>query len=161
MTDHTLAPLLREHPFLRGFTRENIEFMVSCASNVRFKEGDFLIKEGEVADHTLLLREGTVSLEIYVPGPGVQRVETLVAGDILGFSWLFPPMRWNLDARAMSDVRALRFDASCLRRKMEEDHHFGYEFTMRLLRGITGRLDRVQLQRLDAYRAENHAVAHR
>ncbi len=161
MSDHTLAPLLREHPFLRGFTRDHIDFMVSCTSNVRFKEGDFLIKEGEVADHTLLLREGTVSLEIYVPGPGIQRVETLNAGDILGFSWLFPPMRWALDARALSDVRALRFDASCLRKKMEDDHDFGYELTMRLLRGITSRLDRVQLQSLDAYRTENHAVAHR
>ncbi len=161
MSDHTLAPLLREHPFLRGFTRDHIDFMVSCASNVRFKEGDFLIKEGEVADHTLLIREGTASLEIYIPGPGIQRVETLGAGDILGFSWLFPPSRWNLDARALTDVRALRFDASCLRKKMEDDHDFGYELTMRLLRGITSRLDRIQLQRLDAYRAENHVATHR
>ena len=156
MSNTNLAPLLREHPFLRGFTREHIDFMVGCTSNVRFKEGDFLLREGAPADHTLLIREGTVSLEIYVPGPGVQRVETLTAGDILGYSWLFPPSRYNLDARALADVRALRFDAACLRQKMESDHDFGYEFTVRLLRHLTSRLDRVHLQQLDAYRAELH-----
>ncbi len=156
MSNTTLAPLLREHPFLRGFTRDQIDFMVSCASNVRYKAGDFLLKEGEVADHTSLIREGTVSLEIYIPGPGVQRVETLSAGDIVGYSWLFPPSRWNLDARALTEVRALQFDGTCLRKKMEEDHHFGYEISMRLLRHLTGRLDRIHLQRLDAYRAEGH-----
>jgi len=156
MTTSNLAPLLREHPFLRGFTRDHIDFMVSCASNVRFKEGDFLIREGEVADYTTLIREGTVSLEIYVPGPGIQRVESLGAGDIVGYSWLFPPSRWNLDARALTDGRGLRFDGTCLRRKMEEDHHFGYELSVRLLRNLTSRLDRVQLQHMDAYRGEAH-----
>lgn len=157
MSNSNLAPLLREHPFLRGFTRDHIDFIVGCTTNVRFKEGDFLLREGEVADHVSLLREGTVSLEIYVPGPGVQRVETLAAGDIVGYSWLFPPARWNLDARALSDVRAIRFDGQCLRRKMEEDHHFGYELTVRLLRHLTSRLDRVHLQQLDAYRvSESH-----
>ncbi len=156
MSTTTLAPLLREHPFLRGFTRDQIDFMVSCASNVHFKSGDFLIKEGDVADHFHLLREGTVSLEIYVPGPGVQRVETLIAGDIVGHSWLFPLSRWNPDARAISDVRALRFDGTCLRNKMEADHDFGYEIAMRLLRALTSRIDRIQMQRMDAYRVEGH-----
>lgn len=156
MSTTNLAPLLREHPFLRGFTRDHIDFMVSCVSNAHFKEGEFLLREGDVADHVSLIREGTVSLEIYVPGPGVQRVETLAAGDIVGYSWLFPPSRWNLDARALSDVRALRFDGTCLRKKMEEDHHFGYELSVRLLRHLTQRLDRVHLQHLDTYRAEQH-----
>lgn len=156
MSTTSLVPLLREHPLLRGFTREQIDFLAGCTSNAHYKEGDFLLHEGEPADHTMLIRDGTVSLEIYVPGPGVQRVETITAGDILGFSWLFPPSRYNLDARAISEVRALRFDGTCLRQKMELDHDFGYELGIRLLRQLTSRLDRVHLQQLDAYRAEMH-----
>ena len=59
MSDHTLAPLLREHPFLRGFTRDHIDFMVSCASNVRFKEGEvsgFLQKPYRMGDLASALR---------------------------------------------------------------------------------------------------------
>lgn len=157
MSNTNLAPLLREHPFLRGFAREHIDFMVGCTSNVRFKEGDFLIHEGDPADHSLLIRDGTISLEIYVPGPGVQRVETLGAGDVLGYSWLFPPSRMNLDARALSDVRALRFDGECLRKKMEADPAFGYQMAMRFLNRLTHRIDRVHLQQLDAYRVAAQA----
>lgn len=154
VNDTSLGPLLREHPFLIGFTRDHIAFMVSCATSVHFTAGDFLLREGDPADHVLLLRAGTVALELYVPGPGVRRVETLTAGDIVGYSWLFPPSRWSLDARALTEVRALRFDGACLRQKMEEDRHFGYELTVRLLRHLTSRLDRVHLQQVDAYHAE-------
>ena len=41
---------------------------------------------------------------------------TLHDEDVLGWSWLFPPYRWHLDARALAPVRALGFDGACLRR---------------------------------------------
>ena len=37
-------------------------------------------------------------------------IETIEAGEVLGWSWLFPPYRWHFDARALAPVRATAFD---------------------------------------------------
>jgi CRP/FNR family transcriptional regulator, cyclic AMP receptor protein len=150
----TLEPLLREHGFLRGLGDEEIRFLVSCVKNLRFKTGAFLLREGGPADSFFLLRSGKVSLESDLPGRGPIQMERLGEGDVLGISWLLPPYRWQLDARALEPVTALVFDAACLRDKLESDHHLGYALTTRILRDLAQRLERVRLQRLDVYKAE-------
>jgi CRP-like cAMP-binding protein len=150
----SLEQLLREHPFLKELSEEQIRFMVSCAKNLRFQPGHFLVREGGEADVLYLIRSGRVALEIAAPGKSAFLLESLEAGDILGLSWIFPPNRWDLDARAVEPVSALSFDAGCLRAKMEQDPVFGYAFSKLLIHRIVERLKRVRLQRLDLYRAE-------
>lgn len=150
----TLARILEKHPFLAGLTVDQVDFMTGCASNVRFEPGEFLFREGEAANSLFLIREGRVGLEMHIPHRGAMRVETLVEGDIAGWSWLFPPHRWHLDARALEPVRAFRFDGKCLREKLEEDHDLGYVIVKRLLERAHNRLERVRLQRLDIYSEE-------
>jgi hypothetical protein len=95
---------------------------------------------------------GHVALEVNVPGKGVVQMESAGPEDILGLSWLIPPYRLHLDARAVDAVVALAFDATCLRGKMEADHDLGFALTQRLLQEAYRRLERVRLQRLDVYR---------
>lgn len=151
MTVESLERLLAEHAFLDGLDPAQIQFMTGCARNVRFEAGALLFKEDDGADTMFLIREGRVTLEIHEPGAGPQRLETLVAGDVLGWSWLFPPYRWHLDGRALEPVRALAFDGGCLRAKMEADHDLGYALAKRLLYQVHQRLERLRLQRLDVY----------
>ncbi len=150
----SLERLLREHPFLRDLGAEPIGVLVGCAKNLRFSTGDLLLAEGGAADTFYLLREGKVSLEVMVPGKGAFRLETLGPGDVLGWSWLFPPHRWQLDARAVEPVLALAFDGACLRGKMDLDHDLGYGLAKLLLYQVYQRLLHVRLQRLDLYRTE-------
>jgi CRP-like cAMP-binding protein len=148
----TLERILREHPFLREMDDDQIRFMAGCARNVAFAAGQFLHREGDQASVLYLLRSGQVALEVHAPGQGALQVDALRAGDLLGWSWLFPPHRWQLDARAVEAVRALAFDGTCLREKMEADQRFGYVLAKRLLYEMYQRLARVRLQRLDLYR---------
>jgi CRP-like cAMP-binding protein len=150
----TLERLLREHPFLHDLNEDEIRFLVGCAANRRFEPGALLLKEGATADTFFLIRRGKVSLEIDVPGRGPFQLESLEPGDVLGWSWLFPPHRCQLDARAIEPVVALVFDGPCLREKMESDHDLGYSLTKLLLFQLYQRLTRVRLQRLDVYRSE-------
>lgn len=149
-----LDRLAKDHPFLRDLSDERIHFIAGCATNVRVEEGGFLFREGHDAEALYLLRYGKVALEIHVPGKGTVPVETLGEGDVFGWSWLFPPFQWQVDARAVEMTRLLAFDAKCLRAKMAEDREFGYEITKRLLAAIYERLERVRLQRLDIYASE-------
>ena len=72
-------------------------------------------------------------------------------GDILGWSWLFPPYRTMFDARALGVVRTLAFDAACLRGKCEQDHTLGYELLGRFAPVMLGRLQATRLQLMDVY----------
>jgi CRP/FNR family cyclic AMP-dependent transcriptional regulator len=150
----SLERILSQHPFLRDLDAEEIRFLVGCAANRRFEPATLLLHEGDPADAFFLLRSGRVTLEVQVPGRGPLQLESLVAGDVLGWSWLFPPHRWQLDARAVEPVVALVFDGRCLRDKMESDHRLGFTVTKLLLHQIYERLMRVRLQRMDLYRAE-------
>ena len=148
-----LSRLLREHPFVRGLDEEKVHFLTGCASNVRFGADEYLIREGAEADASFLIRTGRVVLEIDVPGRGAKQIQTVEEGEVLGWSWLFPPYRWQFDARAIGPVRALKLDGACLRNKCEADHHLGYEVLKRLLYQVHQRLERTRLQLLDVYRA--------
>jgi CRP-like cAMP-binding protein len=148
-----LERLLREHDFLKSLDKEHRRLMVSCAKNVRFQAGEFLLREGNEATTFYLIRVGRVALEIHVPAQGPVQMESVGPGDVVGLSWLIPPYRVHIDARAIEPVVALSFDGTCLRGKMEEDHDLGYALTRRLFEKAYQRLERVRLQRLDVYRA--------
>lgn len=148
-----LGRLLREHDFLKGLSAEHARLLVSCARNVRFATGDFLLREGGEASTFYLVRAGHIALEVAVPPRGVVQMETVGPGDVLGLSWLLPPYRSHLDARAVEPVVALAFDGTCLRGKMEADHELGYWLARRLFEKAYARLERVRLQRIDVYGA--------
>jgi CRP-like cAMP-binding protein len=152
----TLEPLLRDHPFFRGLAPEYIDLLVGCATNVRFPEGAFLFTEGRPADRFFLVRHGKVSLEIATPGRGPIVVQTVGGGDVVGFSWLFEPHRWQFDARAVEATTAVALDGVCLRGKCDEDSALGFDLMRRFARVVVQRLQAARLQLLDVY---GHAVA--
>jgi CRP-like cAMP-binding protein len=147
-----LHRVLEEHPFLRGLSAEHTRVIVSCVKNVRFRDGDFLLHEGQDADVFYLLRTGRVALEIHVPGRGPIQMESLGPSDVLGLSWLVPPHRSHLDARALEPVVVFAFDGACLRARMDADPALGYALTRRVLAEAYKRLERVRLARVDVYR---------
>lgn len=149
----SLLPPLEQHPFLLGLSPEQVSAIACHASERSFPAGALLLREGEPAGTLYLLRSGRVALEQHVPGRGATQLETLRAGDILGLSWLFPPYRWHLDARAVEPVEAFALDASCMRGPTPEQPVLEPALAMRLLRHLYERLERVRLQRLDVYRA--------
>jgi CRP/FNR family transcriptional regulator, cyclic AMP receptor protein len=143
--------ILAAHPFFADLDPGVLELLVGCASNTVFKAGSFLFREGQPADEFFVVRQGEVAVEIYRSVGGPLTVETVSGGEVLGWSWLFPPYKWHFDARAVSAVRALAFDAACLRRKLEADKAVGYEVLRRFASVAVQRLEATQLQLLDMY----------
>jgi CRP/FNR family cyclic AMP-dependent transcriptional regulator len=86
-----------------------------------------------------------------VPSRGAVTLQTLGEGDLLGWSWLFPPYIWQFDARAQEDVRATAFDGACLRTKCDADPALGYDLMKRLARLVSSRLEATRRQLLDVY----------
>lgn len=147
----SLEPIIEEHVFFHGLEKRHIQFIVGCAKNMRFPEDEVIFREGDPADHFYFVREGLVAIELMVPQRGFTTLQTVGAGDVVGWSWLLPPYRWHFAARATQPTRALTFDAKCLRAKCEEDHDLGYELYKRFSRIIAERLEATRLQLLDLY----------
>jgi CRP/FNR family transcriptional regulator, cyclic AMP receptor protein len=147
----TLEPILSAHPFLQGLDQPVLALIVGCASNVRFDAGQYLFREGEEASEFYIIREGLVSVEIHVPERGSVTLQTVAAGGIVGWSWVFPPYRWHSDARAVEPTRAIALDGACLRRKCDETPRMGYELMKRFARVLDESLQASRLQLLDLY----------
>ncbi len=147
----TIDDVLARYPFFSGLKPESLALIAGCGRNVHFEAGAYLVREGETADRFFAIRGGTVAIETYVPSRGAVTLQTLGDGEILGWSWLFPPYVWQFDARAQTDVRATAFDGACLRAKCDADPALGYELMKRLARLVSARLEGARRQLLDVY----------
>lgn len=148
---HALEEVIGRHPFFQGLSEENLKLLAGCARNAIFEEGEFLMREGEEANTFYLMREGLAALEVHAPGREAVRLQTVGAGDVVGWSWLFPPYRVQYTVRALSRVRAVAFDGRCLRQKCEENPRLGYELMKRTAAVMLQRLQATRLQLLDVY----------
>ena len=147
----TIEQLLSDVPFFSTLAPEHIELVAGCGSNVHFDEDEVLFREGEQADNFYLVRHGVVSIEMFVPGRTTTTIETIEAGEIIGWSWLFPPYRWHFDGRALGPVRATSFDGACIRGKCEADPALGYALMTRFAQVLMERLQWTRLRLLDVY----------
>jgi CRP/FNR family transcriptional regulator, cyclic AMP receptor protein len=149
----TDAHELADHPFLSGLGDSLTRTLSAFARERAFARGDYVFREGDAADTFYLVVSGRASLETHVPGKGPTRVETVGPGEVLGLSWMFPPSRVHLDARALDDLGTFEIDAGPVRAAMDQDLGLGYALSRGLLRVMYDRLERVRLQRLDVYRS--------
>lgn len=146
-----LGKVIQEIPMFKGIAPEFLSVIVNCGSNVRFEDGQTIFREGEPANTFYALRHGRVAVQIYTPQRGAVTIQTLHEGDILGWSWLFPPYRTMFDAKCLTLVRALAFDAECLRSRCEQNVGLGYDLMKRFAQVMTQRVRAARLQVLDVY----------
>jgi CRP-like cAMP-binding protein len=147
----TIAELLAEQTFFQGLDQDRLNFVAGCGRNVHFADGDRILTQGEPADTFYVLRSGSVALSFYVPGRGGVIIDTINGGDVLGWSWLFEPYRWQFDAEAREDVAAVAFDGICLRTKCDDDAQLGYLLVQRFAKVMLARLQSVRMRMLDIY----------
>lgn len=124
---------------------------MSHAREVNFREGARIFDEGTRAESFWIVRSGTVTLEIPVPGRRPTPIESLGPGELVGWSWLFAPYVWQLGAEAMTPVRAYEFDATTVRMLMDADPAFGSAIGHWVGRVLALRLHQTRTRLLDLY----------
>jgi len=134
-----------------GLPTRLLELITGCGRFERFPADFMVFREGQPADRFYVVREGSVALEVASPERGPIVIQTLGPGEAVGWSWLFPPYRWHLDAVTRGAVAAIGFDGACLRAKCDADHELGYELMGRFAELMLRRLMATRLQLLDVY----------
>jgi CRP/FNR family transcriptional regulator, cyclic AMP receptor protein len=150
-TVRSLEQELAGVPLFAGVGHDELTLLVGCGRNVHFRDGEVIIRSGEQADVFYVVRHGMVAVEAFAPPRGSVSIETIGPGDVLGWSWLFPPYRSRFDARAIGGVRATAFDGACLREKCDADPALGYDLMGRFAQIVIERLQATRIRLLDVY----------
>ncbi|MEV6294922.1 cyclic nucleotide-binding domain-containing protein [Streptomyces sp. NPDC051896] len=127
------------------------ERLMGIAHEVSFPAGTRLFEEGHRADRFWIVRTGTVALDLHVPGQRPAVIETLGHGELVGWSWHFPPHIWHLGAEAMSPVQAWEFDAEAVRAMCAADAELGRAVAVWVGRVVAQRLHASRVRLLDLY----------
>jgi CRP/FNR family transcriptional regulator, cyclic AMP receptor protein len=147
-SSQSTANIVSAHPFLQGMSEHQLRILGDCAMQAHFNTNEMIFGEGEPADRFYLIQKGTVALEAYVRDKGNRLIQTIGAGDVLGWSWLFPPYFWHFTARALVPTDAVFIYTKPLREECETDHDLGYELMKRMAEVIVRRLQATRKQSL-------------
>ena len=147
----SIADLLTEAEFFADLPQEVLDLVGGCGRNVHLRAGELLCRAGGEANTFYLIRRGRVAIELALASGQPATVSTVTDGGVVGWSWLFPPYRWQLDARATTDIRAVAFDGVCLREKCDADPAVGYQLMGRFAQLAIEHLQAARLQMLDVY----------
>ncbi|MBI3418108.1 MAG: Crp/Fnr family transcriptional regulator [Verrucomicrobia bacterium] len=138
------------HPFLRGLAPAHANTLADNAMFVSWKSGEMIFREGDPANRFYLIQNGRVALESVRRDQPPRLIQHIGAGDVLGWSWLFPPYYWHFDAQATEPTTAIFFYGTRLREQCEQDHELGYELMKRMAAVVIQRLQMTRRQLLAA-----------
>ena len=127
------------HPFLLGLSKHHLRLLADCATRVAFEANQVVFREGETANRFYLIERGEVVLETNTAAGKTVVIDRIGKGDLLGWSWLFPPHLWHFTARASEATTAIFFYGTILREYCEKDHTLGYALLKRMSEVMTRR----------------------
>lgn len=133
------------------------EHLMGLAREVSFPEDARIFEAGGAADRFWVIRSGAVSLDQKVTSLQRVTVASLGSGDLLGWSWLFPPHRWDFGAVAFSPVRAYEFDAAAVLALCEEDPPLGLTLVRSVAEILAYRLETTRGKLLEQYSISRRA----
>ncbi|WP_031480346.1 cyclic nucleotide-binding domain-containing protein [Streptomyces bicolor] len=134
------------------------ERLMSLAQEVSFPEDARIFEAGGTADRFWVIRSGAVSLDQRVTSLQRVTVASLGSGDLLGWSWLFPPYQWDFGAEAFSPVRAYEFEAAAVLRLCEEDPGLGMSLVRHVAEILAHRLEMTRGKLMEQYGPHRRSV---
>lgn len=119
--------------------------VLPLAREGKFARDQIIFREGARSTHLYLIVSGAVALESMAGGKPVP-VQTLKAGDAMGWSAISDAGLTHFQARAVAPVTVIAFAGEELRKACESDPELGYALTKQLLELVTDRLDGMRMQ---------------
>lgn len=152
MSTSKIEEVISRHPFLIGMRPADVSVIAAGAEALEFKPGEVIFREGEPASRLYLIQSGRVLLEAR-KGSKSEALQQLQAGDVLGWSWLFPPFAWHFSATAQAPTRVIACNGGHLLVVCEENPSFGYELMKRVAQVMIERVEARQKEVSSSLRA--------
>ena len=143
-----LAKAIAAHRFAAGMKPGHLKRLVDAAMFKKFERDEIVFREGDPANRFYLISKGKIALESRRNDESAPLVQFVGEGDVLGWSWLFPPYYCHFDARAVEPTSAVFFYGTRLREECENDPEFGYDLMKRVAAIVIQRLQSTRLELL-------------
>lgn len=127
--------------FFRGMKSDQLDRLLAHSACIHLEDGQKAFQPGEKAIGFYFIRKGSMAVELPVCGGATCAIQSLGVGDVLGWSWLIPPYRWHLGARAVGPVDALLFFGPAVRKELFRDTAMGFEIFRRFATVMSRRLE--------------------
>jgi CRP-like cAMP-binding protein len=156
-----LAGVIATHRFVTGMNSGHLERLLGAAMFKQFERDEVVFREGDPANRFYLIVRGRIALESRCQGQSAPLVQLVGEGEVVGWSWLFPPYYWHFSARAVEPTKAVFFYGTRLREQCEEDPAFGFDLMKRVAAIVIQRLQvtRAQLLTLQRESSRKHRRA--
>lgn len=139
--------LLRRHSFFGHLKEEHLVELAKIAHERHFGPGEFVFREGEPARELFVVLEGQVDTSVEIDHLGNRAVvDTLGAGDVLGWSTIVPPYRYTASGECTRASKVLAIDSAGLRRMLEADHDLAFEVYRKVIEVVARRLHATRLR---------------
>jgi CRP-like cAMP-binding protein len=156
-------------PCFRDLTPEETEFIRAGKTQVLFRKGDNLTKQGAYTSYVLFLINGLAKQYIEGDHGKSFNLRMIRPGEFLGLSAIFYENKFGYSSSALTDCQAFLIEKETIARVIKQNGHFGFSLIKRyceqnnnlltVIRNITnkqmnGRLADVLLY-LDGLKAES------
>lgn len=151
MSDEPLVNSLMQHQFFAGLAPEAVEFLAANGRVTNLVKDTVLFEHGQIAERFYLIRAGRITVGVpAIEGPSLE-VQTLGPGELLGWSWLIPPYRWNFRGRVIEVAEVVEFDGKPILDRCERDPAFGYPLMKRFAALMSERLEAARRRMMDEW----------
>jgi CRP/FNR family cyclic AMP-dependent transcriptional regulator len=133
-------------PALRGLKPEYIAILAQGAEQQVLAPGELIIRQGQPANRMFLVHEGTVLLEWHRPGQKDTPVHIAGPGEIVGWSWLFPPFVSHFQARVVEPSKVYVLNGGNLLATCEKNCRFGFDLMSHVAKTVIDRLQSARKQ---------------
>jgi CRP-like cAMP-binding protein/hydrogenase maturation factor len=138
---------------LSALEPRHLSQLIPLAVDKQFEAGQTIFRSGDESLFLQLIVTGDVILE-ETTGNRPVPIQTLHAGDAMGWSALTAAARTHFQARALSAVSTLAFAGDQLRAVCDRDPALGYAFMKRLMELLTERLDALRMKLAGRWKPE-------
>jgi CRP/FNR family transcriptional regulator, cyclic AMP receptor protein len=151
MSNQSITEYLSTHEFFSEFSDDDLKFLCEYSSTREIKKGQILFLQGENADRFYVVRNGRISLQMpAIMGPTVE-IQTVDEDQVLGWSWLISPYKWNFQTEAEEDSELLQFDGAAILARCEQEPVFGYEVLKKFAGLMSERLNAARQKMMDEW----------
>ena len=151
MSNQSITEYLSAHEFFSEFSDDVLKFLCECSSMREIKKGQILFRQGEHADKFYVVRSGRISLQMpAIMGPPLE-IQAVDEDQVLGWSWLISPYKWNFQTKAEDDSELLQFDGAAILARCEQEPKFGYELLKKFAGLMSVRLNAARQKMMDEW----------
>lgn len=143
--------VLRRYPYFSGISEDSLKQIAMIAEDKCIPAGKELFREGDPAKYISVIVRGEVNIQYLLGNGELRTVDTLVDGDVLGWSGIIEPYKYTAIGVTTRVTDLIQLDAVKLRQLLDKDPLLGYRLTTEVAKLLAHRLEgaRVQLASVD------------